>query len=57
VEIFSGCNVLSNHKGPSFRATYQDVVADAAWQAITTYNHKYHDELKNIVYHLLLQRK
>jgi hypothetical protein len=57
MEIFSGPNVLSRHKGPSFRATYQDAVADAAWQAITTYNRRYHDELKNIVYHLLPQRK
>jgi hypothetical protein len=57
MEIFSGPNVLSRHKGPSFRATYQNAVADAAWQAITTYNHRYHDELKNIVYHLLPQRK
>jgi hypothetical protein len=24
---------------------------------ITTYNHKYHDKLKNTVYHLLPQRK
>jgi hypothetical protein len=49
--------VLSRHKGPAFRATYQDVVADAAWQAITTYNRRYHEELKNTVYHLLPQRK
>jgi hypothetical protein len=27
---------------------YQDVVADTAWQVITTYNHRYH-ELKNTV--------
>jgi hypothetical protein len=38
VEIISGPNVLSRHKGPTFSTTYQDVVADAAWQAITTYN-------------------
>jgi hypothetical protein len=57
MEIFSRPNVLSHHKGPAFRATYQDVVADAAWQAIITYNHKYHDELKNAVYNLLPQRK
>jgi hypothetical protein len=57
VEIFSGPNELSHHKGPSFRATYQDVVTDAAWQAITTYNHIYHEELKNIIYQLLPQRK
>jgi hypothetical protein len=57
MEIFSGPNVLSHHKGPAFRATYQDAVADAAWQAITTYNCRYHEELKNIIYHLLPQRK
>jgi hypothetical protein len=53
IEIFSGPNVLSHHKGLVFRATYQDAVAVAAWQAITTYNRKYHDEPKNTVYHLL----
>jgi hypothetical protein len=57
MEIFSGPNVLSPHKGPAFRATYQDAVANAAWQAITTYNRRYHEELKNTIYHLLLQRK
>jgi hypothetical protein len=31
VEILSGPNVLSRHKGPAFRATYQDVVAHATW--------------------------
>jgi hypothetical protein len=31
MEIFSGPNVLSRHKGAAFRATYQDVVAEAAW--------------------------
>jgi hypothetical protein len=53
VEIISGPNVLSRHKGPAIRTTYQDVVADATWQAITTYSHRYHDELRNTVYHLL----
>jgi hypothetical protein len=53
VEIISGPNVLSHHKGPAFRTTYSDVVADAAWQAITTYSRRYHDELRNTVYHLL----
>jgi hypothetical protein len=57
MEIFSGPNVLSRHKGPAFRATYQDAVVDAAWQVITTYNHRYHEELKNTIYHLLPQRK
>jgi hypothetical protein len=55
-EIISRPNVLSRHKGPAFRTTYQDVVVDAAQQAITTYIHRYHDELRNTVYHLLPQR-
>jgi hypothetical protein len=57
MEIFSGPNVLSHNKGPAFRATYQEAVAGAAWQAITTYNCIYHDELKNSIYHLQPQRK
>jgi hypothetical protein len=57
VEIISGPNVLSWHKGPAFRTTYPDAVADAAWQTITTYSQRYHDELRNTVYHLLPQRK
>jgi hypothetical protein len=57
VEIISGSIVLSWHKGPVFRTTYPDVVADAAWQAITTYNRRYHDELRKTIYHLLPQRK
>jgi hypothetical protein len=57
VKIISGPNVLSRHKGPAFRTTDPDAVADAAWQVITTYSRRYHDELKNTVYHLLPQRK
>jgi hypothetical protein len=57
VEIISGPNVFSQYKGPAFRTTYQDAVADAAWQAITTYSCRYHDKLGNTVYHLLPQRK
>jgi hypothetical protein len=57
VEILSGPIVLSQHKGPTFRTTCQDAVAVGAWQAITTYSRRYHDELRNTVYHLLPQRK
>jgi hypothetical protein len=57
VEIISGPNVLSWHKGLAFRSTYLDVVANTAWQTITTYSRRYHDELRNIVYYLLPQRK
>jgi hypothetical protein len=57
MEILSGPNVLSRHKGPAFRTIYQDAVADIAWQVITTYSRRYHDELRNTIYHLLPQRK
>jgi hypothetical protein len=57
MEILSRPNVLSRHKGPAIRTTCQDAVADAAWQAITTYSRRYHDELRNTIYHLLPQRK
>jgi macrodomain Ter protein organizer (MatP/YcbG family) len=33
------------------------VIADAAWQAITTYSRRYHDDLRNTIYYLLPQRK
>jgi hypothetical protein len=49
--------VISWHKGPAFRETYRDAVADVAWRAITIYNRTYHDELKNFVFHLLPWRK
>jgi hypothetical protein len=35
-EIFFGSRVLCRHKGPAFRTSRSDVVADAAWQAITS---------------------
>jgi hypothetical protein len=57
MEVISGPNVLSRHKGPTFRTTYQDAVVDAAWQAITTYSRRYHDEQRNTIHHLLPQRK
>jgi hypothetical protein len=57
MKILSGPNVLNRYKGPAFRTTYQDAVADAAWQMITIYSHKYHDEFRNIIYQLLPQWK
>jgi hypothetical protein len=38
-EIFFGSRVLCRHKGPAFRTSRSDVVADAAWQAITSWVH------------------
>jgi hypothetical protein len=57
VEIINGPIVLSRHKGPAFRASHVDAVADTAWQEITTCSRRYHDELRNTVYYLLPQRK
>jgi hypothetical protein len=39
VEIFFGSRVLCQHKGPAFRTSRSDVVANAAWQAITSWVH------------------
>jgi hypothetical protein len=36
-EIFFGSRVLCRHKGPAFRTSRSDVVADVAWQAITSW--------------------
>jgi hypothetical protein len=32
-EIFFGSRILCRHKGPAFRTSCSDVVADVAWQA------------------------
>jgi hypothetical protein len=37
IEIFSRSRVLCRHQGTAFRASRNDVVADAAWQAITSW--------------------
>jgi hypothetical protein len=36
-KIFFGSRILCRHKGPAFRTSRTDVVADAAWQAITSW--------------------
>jgi hypothetical protein len=56
-EIFSRPRVLCRHQGPAFRASISDVVADAVWQAITSWSHCNKDELQNSIHHLLPQRK
>jgi hypothetical protein len=44
-EIFSGPRVLCRHQGQAFRASISDDVADAAWQAITSWSRHNKDEL------------
>jgi hypothetical protein len=52
-EIFSGPRVLCSHQGPAFRASISDVVAHAAWWAITSWSRCNIDELQNSIHHLL----
>jgi hypothetical protein len=37
VEIFFGSRVLCRHKGPAFRTSRSDAIADVTWQAITSW--------------------
>jgi hypothetical protein len=57
VEIFFGSRILCRHKGPAFRTSRSDVVADAAWQAITSWVHSSKSRLQNSVHYLLPYRK
>jgi hypothetical protein len=36
-KIIFGSRVLCRHKGPAFRASHRDVVANTAWKAITSW--------------------
>jgi hypothetical protein len=56
-EIFFRSWVLCRHKGPAFRTSHSDVVADAAWQAITSWVHSNKRRLQNSVHYLLPYRK
>jgi hypothetical protein len=56
-EIFFGSRVLCQHKGPAFRTSRSDVVADAAWQAITSWVRSNKSRLQNSVHYLLSYRK
>jgi hypothetical protein len=57
VDIFFGSRVLCQHKGPAFRTSHSDAVADAAWQAITSWVRSNKSRLQNSVHYLLLYRK
>jgi hypothetical protein len=57
VEIFFRSRVLCRHKGPAFRTTCNDDVADAAWQAITSWVRSNKRRLQNSVHYLLPYRK
>jgi hypothetical protein len=56
-EIFFGSGVLCRHRGPAFRTSRSDAVADAAWQAITSWVRSNKRRLQNSVHYLLPYRK
>jgi hypothetical protein len=57
VENFFGSRVLCQHKGPAFRTSHRDDVADAAWQAITSWVHSNKSQVQNSVHYLQPYRK
>jgi hypothetical protein len=56
-EIFFESRVLCRHKGPAFRTSRSDAIADAAWQAITSWVRSNKSRLQNSVHYLLPYRK
>jgi hypothetical protein len=52
-EIFFGSRILCRHKGPAFRTSQSDDVADATWQAITSWVRSNKSRLQNSVQYLL----
>jgi hypothetical protein len=56
-EIFFRSRILCRHKGPAFRTSRSDAVADAAWQTITSWVHNNKSRLQNSVHYLLPYRK
>jgi hypothetical protein len=55
-EIFFRSRILCWHKGPAFRTSRSDAVADAAWQAITSWVRSNKSRLQNSVHYLLPYR-
>jgi hypothetical protein len=56
-EIFFGSRILCQQNGPAFRTSRSDAVADAAWQAITSWVRSNKSLLQNSVHYLLPYRK
>jgi hypothetical protein len=56
-EIFFRSRVLYRHKGPAFRTSRSDAIADAARQAITSWVRSNKSRLQNLVHYLLPYRK
>jgi hypothetical protein len=56
-KIFFGSRILCRHKGPTFRTSRGDAVADAAWQDITSWIRSNKSRLQNSVHYFLPYRK
>jgi hypothetical protein len=56
-EIFFRSRILCRHKRPAIRTSRSDAVADAAWQAITSWVRSNKSRLQNSVHYLLPYRK
>jgi hypothetical protein len=56
-EIFFGFRVLCRHKGPAFRTSRNDIIADAAWQAIASWVHSIKSRVPNSIHYLLPYRR
>jgi hypothetical protein len=56
-EIFFGSRVICRHKGPAFRTSHNDAIADAAWEAITSWVRSNKSRLQNSIHYLLPYRK
>jgi hypothetical protein len=56
-EIFFGSRILCRHKGPAFRTSRSDAVANAVWQGITSWVRSNKSRLQNLVHYLLPYRK
>jgi hypothetical protein len=56
-DIFFRSRILCRHKGPTFRTSRSDAVADATWQAITSWVRSNKSQLQNLVHYLLPYRK
>jgi hypothetical protein len=57
IEVFDDHEVVGRHACPTPCANCAEAVADAAWQALMSWNYSGHRDLKNSIYGLYPQRK
>jgi hypothetical protein len=57
VEVFNGQEVVGKHSCPAPHVTCAEAVANPTWQALMSWKHSRHCDLKNSIYALYPQRK